>query len=276
MAEPWQLPRDVSFVSFNICWSRWATGTHEEFSLLARIHKVVMYLRDAKADIMFLQEVPPEYESMFEAEFTKYSWSWKQQPDQDGRCSLAIATKLHLKIIPDMGIGSNLAGLSLPDTALVIISNGFCLANVHFQMDKRHRGMDQKRLATALRTAFVPPIEPYTIVWGSMNTFADEGGRAELADFARTSGLRHVCGEGPRSFVPYPYDADFDAGDDSIPIDNGFLSANLAPFKSAAGDILPAVFVGDMYPPKYSFRDATGRTWWCSDHFATEAKFLLK
>lgn len=253
-----------TFVSFNICWSRRATGEFDDYSLLARIHKVCKFLHTENADIMFLQEVPTGYKGIFEEEFDGYGWHWQNHPDRSSRCWLAIAVKkaagierLTSKKICDMDRPFGDWKDYLLDSEVQVLEGiQYMFVNVHLPMDKSRRSELQKRLADGI--AHIRG-RRWVVLWGDMNTFADDGGRDEIAQLSSSSGLAHVKVAGDVSFVAYPYDV-FDAPTDNIPLDNGFVSDKVRVTKQE--------FV--CYVPDCMFTKDE-RVWWCSDHFATRA-----
>lgn len=250
---------NYKFVSFNICWSRRATGPYSEYSLVARFHKIAQFLQDTNADIMFLQEVPSEWRGVVETLFPTHYWSWTNHPDRDARCWLAIGVRTSQ--IPLLEIHT-LSCEYITGEVQIIRAGTMLLINVHYPMKKERRQALQCALAQILKGNLQSRPKSHVVVWGDMNTFADEGGADELTEFARASGTVHVQMEGDVSFAAYPYDK-FDAPVESIPLDNGFV-ANVAVSNKRF------VHKDDFY-----MVTAEGTRWWCSDHFATVAELQL-
>lgn len=262
---PSPLYNDVKFMSWNLCWSRRAGPP---FTFEDRFQLIQDVLKREDADVVFLQEVPVTRSDDVRRVFGDgYRWHPVHHSSRNGACMLTIVVREHPRlekaVVSEWPVSwTEPDGTEHTEQCVGVVFfpwTELLLVNAHLPTSSAARAAALDVLAGGVRAR--ASAHTRVVVWGDLNTFGDDGGAEWLATLAREADLTHVVPPGAASFAPYPYDrVQVAPGKEglTIPLDNGLLrnvTARGPTFLHGQGD------VGTF--------DHGGRTWWCSDHFAT-------
>ncbi len=207
------LVRPISFMTYNINYSRRAKDEFAEYSWDNRKDAAYDVVRKSRAGIVFLQEVLCINRGQVSTTLTDYSWHFEPINSRNGVCCNAIG--IHSSFMPKVAqlkFSFNFNQIEkTAEKVMGLLIGDLCLVNCHFPM------AEAGRMAMADGIGGVITRLPWKrlIVAGDLNAFPDARGKEQLelirkgtgtervSDLARSQLTRQVA---VRSFVPYPYD----------------------------------------------------------------------
>lgn len=204
---------DINFMTYNVNYSRRATGEYSQYSWENRSEAVYQLIQGSHSNIVFLQEILTQNREEVEKNLSDYQWHFESTNAREGVCCNGIGIKKDF--LPDLeqqkfSYNFNQFEKSA-EKVLGLTIGDLCLLNVHCPMEEKGRMAMAANLNHSL-----PSDKAYrVIIAGDFNSFPDCNGAEQvetlqkvtetvrISDFAISESSGEIA---TRSFKAYPYD----------------------------------------------------------------------
>lgn len=191
-----QAPSQIGFMTYNICWSRRATGQFEEYSWANRKQSVYQLLKtnlpttERTADLLFLQEIHQDIVEEVTKTLSEYKWVFAATNDRDGVCRNGIGVKANL-IRPGEEFRSFDYDFrqcdSKAERVLGLVLGDICMVNAHFPMQPAPRMVMAENFNRCL-----PADKKYRyLIAGDFNSMPDLKGPEQMTTVVKVANT--VC-----------------------------------------------------------------------------------
>lgn len=205
---------NFDFITYNVNYSRRATGEYELYSWENRRESVYKLIQNSNSTIIFLQEILTQNKEEVQTNLSDYEWFFEPTNSRNGVCCNGIGIKKNF--LPDLErqkFSYNFDQFDkTAETVLGLVIGDLCLLNVHYPMEEKGR-----MTMAANMNQCLPSDKTYRIlIAGDFNSFPDGRGAEQLEIIQNTTetvrisdlAISESSGEiATRSFKAYPYDS---------------------------------------------------------------------